>query len=414
MVMLQIMKPLLRRPLMPIILILQISIACAIACNITYLLAQKAALLFAPDGISAPDKVLVLYGIAAQGESWSAARMRALESKLQAVPGVTEVSYAATLPMISTSRKTARVYGSGEHMAVNTVLYSGDNLLQTLGLHLAMGRDFTKSEAAFTRGLIGSGGGGPIIITRALAEALFPRGNALGSIVAESSHGGDQGVPLGTVVGVVEHLMQNSLDQNNNNLDFSILLPGIENRWPVPIFAIRVSASGGPPLCPTLKTLVDRDLKADMPPGSTVYCDTISSLRDDMLAGSRASVWLLSTITLVVLIVTVMGIFGLTAYWVQQRRRSIGIRRAVGAKRTDILYDVLLENIFLVGMGAVLGMIGAFALNMLLMQQYEMSKLPLSYLPIGAASLLTVGILAAVGPAVQASNVPPIVATRSI
>ena len=61
--------------------------------------------------------------------------------------------------------------------------------------------------------------------------------------------------------------------------------------------------------------------------------DRYAALRDTMLAKPRATVWLLAGVSLVVLIVALVGIMGLTSYWVQQRTRQIGVRRALGARR---------------------------------------------------------------------------------
>jgi putative ABC transport system permease protein len=133
-----------------------------------------------------------------------------------------------------------------------------------------------------------------------------------------------------------------------------------------------------------------------------------------MLATSRAAVWLLSGVSLVVLIVALAGIMGLTAYWVQQRTRQIGIHRALGARRGDILRHLQWENLLVVGLGVALGMIVAFAVNLWLMRHYELARLPWTYLPLGAVLLLLLGQIAVLGPALRASRVPPVVATRSL
>jgi len=112
--------------------------------------------------------------------------------------------------------------------------------------------------------------------------------------------------------------------------------------------------------------------------------------------------------------VTALGIVGLASFWVQQRRRQIGVRRALGATRGDILSYFQTENFLIVSGGIVLGMVLAFAINLLLMQHYELPRLPLYYLPIGALSLYVIGQLAVLGPALRAAAVPPVEATRSV
>ncbi|HEX7370442.1 MAG TPA: FtsX-like permease family protein, partial [Rhodanobacteraceae bacterium] len=114
------------------------------------------------------------------------------------------------------------------------------------------------------------------------------------------------------------------------------------------------------------------------------------------------------------LFVTALGIAGLANFWVGQRTRSIGIRRAIGATRGDILRYFQTENFLIVTFGIVLGVILAIGLNLLLMTHYELPRLSLWYLAIGAVVLWLLGQLAVLAPALRASNVPPVVATRSV
>jgi putative ABC transport system permease protein len=98
---------------------------------------------------------------------------------------------------------------------------------------------------------------------------------------------------------------------------------------------------------------------------------------------------------------------------VQQRWRSIGIRRAIGATRGDILRYFQGENFLIVGAGIVLGGVLAVLLNLLLMAHYELPRLPLWYLPIGAAVLWALGQLSVLSPARRAARIPPVAAMRS-
>lgn len=97
----------------------------------------------------------------------------------------------------------------------------------------------------------------------------------------------------------------------------------------------------------------------------------------------------------------------------QQRGKQIGIRRALGATRGQILRYFQTENFILASLGIVLGMLAAYGINQLLMSHYELPRLPLIYLPIGALILWVLGQLAVLGPARKAASIPPAVATRS-
>jgi putative ABC transport system permease protein len=124
--------------------------------------------------------------------------------------------------------------------------------------------------------------------------------------------------------------------------------------------------------------------------------------------------WLLVAVCVSLLVVTALGIVGLASFWVQQRTRQIGIRRALGATRRQILGYFQTENFLIATLGIVLGMALAYAINGLLMERYELPRLPWHYLPVGAVALWLLGQLAVLGPALRAAAVPPAVATRSV
>jgi putative ABC transport system permease protein len=124
--------------------------------------------------------------------------------------------------------------------------------------------------------------------------------------------------------------------------------------------------------------------------------------------------WLLVAVCIALLVVTALGIVGLASFWVQQRTKQIGVRRALGATRGQILRYFQTENFLLATLGIVIGMMLAYGINQLLMGKYELPRLPAVYLPIGAVVLWLLGQLAVFGPARRASAVPPAVATRTV
>jgi putative ABC transport system permease protein len=127
----------------------------------------------------------------------------------------------------------------------------------------------------------------------------------------------------------------------------------------------------------------------------------------------RVMAWMLVLVISLLLLVTALGIVGLASFWVQQRTRQIGVRRALGATRTQILRYFQTENFLLVTVGIAIGMLLAFGLNQLLMAKAELPRLPLYYLPFGAVALWLLGQCAVLWPARRAAAVPPAIATRS-
>ena len=110
---------------------------------------------------------------------------------------------------------------------------------------------------------------------------------------------------------------------------------------------------------------------------------------------------------------TACGIVGLTSYWIAQRRHHIGMRRALGARRMHILAYYQIENLFIAGLGAAVGVALAAGVNLWLMRTFAVQRLDWSYLIVGAITVLVLGQLAAFWPAFRAASIPPALAARA-
>ena len=112
--------------------------------------------------------------------------------------------------------------------------------------------------------------------------------------------------------------------------------------------------------------------------------------------------------------VTGLGIVGMAWFSVSQRRKQIGTRRALGARRGDIIRYFMVENWLVTSMGLVLGVAGAFMLNWVLDTEYQTGRMPVYYLPMGVLLLWVLGQVAVLIPARRAAGIPPALATRSV
>jgi putative ABC transport system permease protein len=139
----------------------------------------------------------------------------------------------------------------------------------------------------------------------------------------------------------------------------------------------------------------------------------MSETRQRAYRDDRALAVILGVVSFVLLIVTSFGIVGVTSFWVSQRRRQIGIRRAMGATRTAILRYFQTENLMIAGAGAVLGVGLALALNFLLMGKFEMGRLSVGFAAMAAAIVLLLGQIAVLWPALRAAAISPVVAIRN-
>jgi putative ABC transport system permease protein len=217
------------------------------------------------------------------------------------------------------------------------------------------------------------------------------------------------------VVGIVQHLLRNQLGlATDGRADNTILLARRIGSTSMLNFAVRVDPSMHDVVLKRVAAAIQREFGAGMKKGLTARVSFYSERREQAFRSQRAALWLFAGVTLAVVIVTVIGIMGLTGFWVQKRTRQIGIRRALGARKADILRYFLVENLLIVGVGIAIGMLLAGLGNRLLMRHYELAHLPWTYLPWGALVMVILSQLAVLGPALRAAAVPPVVATRSV
>ncbi|WP_254063430.1 FtsX-like permease family protein [Rhodanobacter sp. L36] len=398
-----------RHSLMPLLVLLQVALACAILCNVLFLVWQKMQPMLAPSGVAGHELILVDQ-ISSTTRSWSAAEVQTAEEGLRRLPGVRAASAATGLPMVLTTLMIFEFKGpSGVKIGVNG--YIGDGLVKTLGLQLVAGRDFLPAEYR-EYGDTNAGAPLPVIITQAMANQLIPDGQPVGKLLSDPNESTDPGY---RVVGVVRHLLRNQLGMaTDGKADYTVLTAQKIGKADGLSFAVRVDPSMREAALGEVRSFIHRQFDSTMDSHSPARISFYDERRDAAFKSQRAALWLFAGVSLSVVIVTVIGIMGLTGFWVQKRTRQIGIRRALGARRGDIIRLFLVENLLIVVMGVAVGMLLAFGCNLLLMHYYELPRLPWSYLPIGGVLMLLLGQLAVLSPAMRAARVPPIVATRSL
>jgi putative ABC transport system permease protein len=403
---------------MPALVLLQVALACAILCNVFFLAWQRLGPMLAPSGVDA-DNLILVDNLAAQGRTYTAAESVAGEEALREVPGVRAVSSGFGLPMVSIASIMVNLQGS-THAAVSVNAFFGKGLVQTLGLELVAGRDFLPSE--YRPWGVGASNGSnsdwdtgatqPVIITQALADKLFGAAPAVGQLLVDP---GDKTGHGYQVIGIVRHLLRNELSlATDGRADYTVLLARNIGNTAMLSYAVRVDPAMRDTALQGVKSAIKRQFGAPTAGGAQARVQTYVQRRDDAFKNSRAALWLLLGMVLAIVTVTLVGIMGLTGFWVQRRTRQIGIRRALGARQVQILHYFLAENLLIVGAGIVLGMVLAYAGNILLMHYYELPHLPWMYLPVGAAVMLVIGQVGVLAPAMRAAAVPPVVATRSV
>jgi putative ABC transport system permease protein len=392
------------------LIVLEIALSCAIICNAMFLIGQRLDRMHRTTGMAEDQIVRIAVSGIAKDEQ-AMATTRADLAALRAIPGVQAVTSTNQVPFGNSSwNSSVQLSKDQTHQTLNATNYLGDvGMFDTMGLKLVAGRKFLPDEFIDFKALTApdSKVGIPAaIVSRVTAEKLFPGQNAVGKDIYAW---GDKPI---RIVGVVEHLVRPRDNGALGEYEYSMMFP-----------VNMPYGNGGGYLLRTTPERREEVLKAARKAlehsGPTRIIDpdnvvTLEKMRSDYYRQDRSMAWLLVTVCIALLVVTALGIVGLASFWVQQRTKQIGVRRALGATRKQILRYFQTENFLLATLGIVIGMGLAYAINGLLMTHYELPRLPLLYLPIGALALWALGQLAVFAPAWRAAAVPPAVATRSV
>jgi putative ABC transport system permease protein len=288
------------------------------------------------------------------------------------------------------------------------VYFAQNGFVKTLGLQLVEGRDFNegeiieKNDAAegwsdnFPKG---------VIVSRALAKVLFPTAT---SYAGKTFYFGslENSLPV-RVLGVVDHL-QTTGAQTGNPGEYSVIIP-----WRISLDYSRYAIRAQPgQIDRVLAAAQDAIRKLSATPTRT-FTRTVLEDRKTRYRAEHAVSWMLVAVSALLLLVTASGIVGMTSLRVAQRRKQIGVRRALGARWRDIVRYFVTENLLITTGGIAVGVVLTIALNQFLVRQLELGHLPGMYMVAGAAVLWLLGLAAVYGPASRAANIPPAIATRT-
>ena len=406
---LPILSTLRRHKITASLIVLEIALTCAIVCNAVFLISQRLHRMDMPSGVAMHQLVQVQVStIGAQPD----ARAQTQEdlAALRRIPGVQAVTLVSQVPFTnSSSNSSIELSPTQTQPTLNATLYFGEDLPQTFGARLVAGRYFSPDEYLDFETANKDPGAIPrssliTVITSALAQRLWPGENPLGKTLYLGNF-----LPI-RVVGVVASLIRPSLYWGDDSAQWSMILPLRMAVGQGNSYVLRTAPENRQRV---IKAAVAALKKLD-PKRVITQQRTLDDARAQFFQGDRAMTGLLVGVIVALLLVTGLGIVGLASFWVAQRRRTIGVRRALGATRADILHYFQTENFLLATIGIVLGMVLAYGLSLLLMTHYEVPRLPWFYLPVGAIALWLIGQSAVLGPALKAAAVPPVVATRTV
>ncbi len=398
-----IIRSLLRNRVRTGLLVAEIAVTLAIVLNCLGLLLEQRRELTRPTGIDEVNLVAVEmrpWDPAYRDDSTRSGIARADLAALRALPGVADASAIGPFPLQGGGSSTqVKALGAGDELKVRApVYYADERIISTLGLELVAGRDFTPDDVPVESGpaIVN------IIVTQALADAVFPDGDALGG----SFDTGSEEWP-DVVVGIVNQM---HTPYGGGPMEDQIMIyPTARHSASFMSYLVRAEPGQLEGLLPVIEdTIVAQDDRRVV---------TAKPLLEYKARGSAMSIFfaqILSVIIALLLGVTALGIFGMTSFAITQRTREIGTRRALGANRQEVIIHFLTENAIVVIVGTGLGLIGAVALNAVLMSAMDASALSPVLAAAGVLLLWVVGFVATIAPAVKASRLQPVLATRSV
>lgn len=405
-----ILSALMRSKTGAILVAVQVALSLAILANALHIVNVRQEVAARPSGVAAEGDVfhLLARNLRPLGHNEELALQKRLAAAARAVPGVVSVAQVSQVPLSRNGSNSGFAASRKQEnsSAVAAVYITPDSLIKTWGLKLLEGRDFTPAEIVEIDQNVTEEFPPQVIVTRAMAEKIHPGGgSALGMPLFLGTGEGAQQLQ---VVGVVERLQSQGAEVGDKG-EYSVLFPVRLTGDGDTLLTIRAEAGQRD----RVMKEAEQAIRAATPDKLILRLRTLDEDRDTRYRADRAMSWMLITVSALLLLVTASGIVGIASLWVTQRRKQIGVRRALGARRVDILRYFLTENFMITSVGVAAGVVLALALNQLLVSQLEMARLPLPYLLGGAAVFWLLGLGAVYGPAWRAASISPATATRS-
>jgi predicted permease len=329
--------------------------------------------------------------------------------KLAAIPGVSSTGFAASVPMSGAEPNWDQILIEGKN-------YEGDNppmrlynyvspgYFHTAGTRIVAGRDFMWAEVYNLR---------PIgIVSESLARELWGSPQAaIGKHFREW-----ESMPWHEVIGVAQDVRENGVDQVSPatvywpSMMHDIFGPGSFDARRTVYFALRTPRAG-------TQAFINEMQQAVWSVNSNVPVADVSTMKDiysDSMARTSFTLVMLAIAGAMALALGILGIYGVISYAVSQRTREIGIRMALGAKKSELVWMFVRSALVLTGIGTAVGL-GAAAALMGLMRTllFGISPLdPVTFIAVPVV-LVAAAALASYLPARRTTAIDPVDALRA-
>jgi putative ABC transport system permease protein len=331
--------------------------------------------------------------------SWTEFHLAFLD-RLRGIPGVTSAGIVENVPLDEgTSIGPIQVEGQDDNAATPPRLnytFAGPDYFKTMGIKVVRGREFNRDDnvSNFDNA----------VISKKAADRLWPGNDPMGRRFRRA---GDS--LWFTVVGVVDDIIQNSYRippdpliylpmRSSNPAGFRLGSPG---------YVVRTTRAET--IAPEIREII-KQVAPEAPMYRTYTMDFLEKRTLSQLSFTMMTVGIVSVLAL---ILGAVGLYGVLSYVVAERTREIGVRMALGAETTQVRRMVVVQGLRVVGIGAAIGVIGAFAATRGLGSMlYEVAPADLATFGAMTAVMLGIGVLASYVPALRASRVDPIESLR--
>jgi len=342
--------------------------------------------------------------------SATAARfIEAVGDRLRAVPGVERAAVSTGVPLREVGQADGMSVAGTEGSVLVRFKRVDAEYFPTLDIPLLAGRAITRNDRA----------GAPrvVVVNESLARALAERfqvadpkaivGRMARLVNPQYENRGQSGkIEDIEIVGIIRNERVTDLESTTPAVAYVSLLQSPRRE-----IKLVVRTHGEPAsVMPSVREAV-KELDPHLPLGDV---RTMAQVKQLTLAGRTEPTWVIGTFAVIAALLAALGLYGVLSHAVNQRRREIGIRMALGARARDVLSHVLRSALTMILVGLVAGLAGAMALTRVVKGLlFEVSALdPLAF-TVAAVGMTAIGLLAALIPARRAARVDPVTALRS-
>lgn len=325
-------------------------------------------------------------------------------TRVKTLPTVVNVAPSNAVPFTAENMIDVFLKTTEDAQGYKTVVVESDEqIFDVLQLSLIEGRFFTANDVIKGAYEETTEVASQVVISQEMARVLFGEQSAIGKTIWLSKNAD----PV-NVIGVYSNFMTGERLNGRGKSYQSIIRPQV--KWSIsqqPHYLIRMETGTAVAGLEDIVEVFYRE-RGRYINVSELLKRTQKRMYDGR--GSRALTFLV--LSLVLLIITGLGITGLTAFQVTQKRKQIGTRRALGAKKSDIMRYFLTENSMLTFIGLIIGVALTLSITFELSEQAGQNFFNLTVLVMTGLLLWLVNMLAVWFPARRAANIAPAIVTR--